>query len=225
MTRLVIDTATRFCSVGVFAEGGTMLAGREEDLGRGHAERLPALAPEILAQAGIEWRDLTNIVVTIGPGSFTGIRVGVAYARGLGLALGLPVVGVTTLETLAMLAFREAAPAAAFAALVDGGRGTLRAQIFSPGPSAQSEAFAGTREEIEDRLAAASVTLVVGDGAAAFPLIASVAADRAVGTLADCAAAALHFSQPPVPLYMRGADAKSQDGFALAHAEPEGLAL
>lgn len=70
-------------------------------MAKGQAERLMPLLEELLAEAGIGWRDLTRIAVGTGPGNFTGIRIAVAAARGLALGLGIPAIGVTRLEALA----------------------------------------------------------------------------------------------------------------------------
>jgi tRNA threonylcarbamoyl adenosine modification protein YeaZ len=74
---------------------------REEAMATGQAERLMPLLEEVLAEAGIGWRDLSTLAVGTGPGNFTGVRIAVAAARGLALALGMPAVGVTRLEALA----------------------------------------------------------------------------------------------------------------------------
>lgn len=214
MTHLVIDTSARFCSAGLFSAEGACLAAREDDIGRGHAEHLPLLVPDLLSGAGMAFADLSAVIVTIGPGSFTGIRVGIAYARGLGLALGVPVTGVTTLETLAMQALREAGSGKRIGVVTDGGRGEYRAEVFGAGGRAPGEPFAGNAETVIAAFAGA-VDLVAGDGASLLAGMPAVAADRPVGHAVDVAAAGLRFAHAPVPFYMRGADARPQDGFAL----------
>src|SRR5690606_16493325 len=88
MIVLAIDTAGVDCSAALYdGETGRMLAAVTDMIGKGHAERLMSLIDEALAQASLELTDVDRIAVVIGPGSFTGIRVGVAAARGLALAL------------------------------------------------------------------------------------------------------------------------------------------
>ena len=124
MRTLVLDTATPALTLALW-DGGTMLAGVHEVIGRGHAERLvPAIAT--LPDGGRADR----IVVGVGPGSFTGIRVGVAAARALGLAWDAEVVGLSTLALLA-----AAAPGAGpVLAAVNGGHGEAFVQVFGRTP-------------------------------------------------------------------------------------------
>ena len=100
---LAFDTTTSACTAAV-CDGDTVVAERSVALERGHAEILLPMIEGVLADGSIGYRDLTGIAVTRGPGAFTGIRIGLAAARGLGLATGLPVAGVTTLEALALTA-------------------------------------------------------------------------------------------------------------------------
>lgn len=100
MRILALDCAIESCSVALWHDGA-VLAGRRHDRPRGHAEVLVPLIQETLAEAGVDWPDLDRLAVTVGPGSFTGLRIGLATARGLALASGRPLVGVTTLAALA----------------------------------------------------------------------------------------------------------------------------
>jgi len=80
--------------------GDRIVAVRSEDMARGQAERLMPLLQDILASQDVAWRDLSRIGVGIGPGNFTGIRISVALARGLALSLGIPAIGVSTLDAI-----------------------------------------------------------------------------------------------------------------------------
>jgi tRNA threonylcarbamoyladenosine biosynthesis protein TsaB len=109
MVVLGFDTATPATVVGLrLADGTTLQACDDPPAGQrpGHATRLLPLASELLAQAGLQWAQLERIAVGAGPGTFTGLRIGVATARGLAQSLGVEVVGVSTLRVLAEAALR-----------------------------------------------------------------------------------------------------------------------
>ena len=97
---LGFDTSAAHCAAALL-RGDRVLASRHEPMAKGQAERLMPMLEELLAEAGLGWRDLDVIGVGIGPGNFTGIRVAVAAARGLALSLGVPAVGVTATEAAA----------------------------------------------------------------------------------------------------------------------------
>jgi len=102
MLILAIDTALDACAAGVLdTESTTMLAQQSLPMKRGHAEALVPLIAQVMAQAGVAYTALDRIAVTTGPGSFTGLRVGLSAARGIALAAGKPVVGLTTLTAFA----------------------------------------------------------------------------------------------------------------------------
>jgi tRNA threonylcarbamoyladenosine biosynthesis protein TsaB len=98
---LAIDTCLNACSAAVVA-GEQVLARRSEVMTRGQSERLAPLVQETMAEAGVAFAALDRIGVTVGPGSFTGLRVGLAFARSLALALDRPCLGVSTLKALAL---------------------------------------------------------------------------------------------------------------------------
>lgn len=99
MKLLALDTATEACSAAL--QVGDSLRARFEVAGRDHTRRLPAMVTALLAEAGLRVQQLDGIACGIGPGSFAGVRIGIGFAKGLALAAGVPVVGVTSLEMLA----------------------------------------------------------------------------------------------------------------------------
>jgi tRNA threonylcarbamoyladenosine biosynthesis protein TsaB len=102
MLILAIDTALDACSAAVLDTDATGLSAEEsEPMKRGHAEALMPLIARVISKAGIAFADLDRIAVTTGPGSFTGLRVGLSAARGIALAANRPVVGLTTLSAFA----------------------------------------------------------------------------------------------------------------------------
>ena len=94
MIVLGLDTCLNRCSVAVL-DGQAVLAHAAEEMARGHQERLAPMARQVMAEAGLPFSTLERVGATVGPGSFTGLRVGIAFAKGLGSALGVPAVGVT----------------------------------------------------------------------------------------------------------------------------------
>jgi tRNA threonylcarbamoyladenosine biosynthesis protein TsaB len=102
MLILAIDTALDACAAAVLdTEGGKLIAQESQAMKRGHAEALMPLIGRVISASGTAFTDLDRIAVTTGPGSFTGLRVGLSAARGIALAANIPVVGVTTLTAYA----------------------------------------------------------------------------------------------------------------------------
>lgn len=162
---LAIDTATPATIIGLRCADGRVLEARD-DPGAGerpgHSTRLLALAADLLAQSGLAWRDLERIAVGIGPGTFTGLRVGVATAHGLAQSSGAELVGVSSLRALALVAAGALDGKAPILAAIDARRGEVflagyqgEVELLSPRPVAppavpnllaeQDDAFASER--------------------------------------------------------------------------------
>ena len=211
MRLLVIDTALGACTAAVF-DDDRALAVRFEPMTKGHQERLGGLVRDVMAEAGVPFDSLDRIGVTVGPGSFTGLRVGLAFAQGLGAALDRPVVGVST---LAALSAGLDDPALAVAALIDARRGQLYVRI-SRGDTVVVTDQALSIEAAAQRIAQLGPEVaLVGNGAAvlidACPDLALARRDDRIAptpqALARLSAAADPAAAPPRPLYLRAPDA------------------
>jgi tRNA threonylcarbamoyladenosine biosynthesis protein TsaB len=210
MKVLVIDTALGACTAAVF-QGSRPLALRFELMAKGHQERIGGLVRDVMAEAG-GFDTLERIGVTVGPGSFTGLRVGLAFAQGLGAALDRPVVGLSTLDALAASVQPDDMP---IAALIDARRGQVYARLFVQGePCGPPEAL--MLQDAAQRIGelGAGVRLVGGGAAVlteAFPGLAFSAADArpapAPETLARLTIKADPQVASPRPLYLRAPDA------------------
>lgn len=205
---LALDTCLSACSVAIL-DGDRVLAARSEHMPRGHQERLAPLVRELMTEAGAQFPALTRLGVTVGPGSFTGLRVGLAFAKGLSAALSIPAVGVGTLEAMAY--GREGF----VAAILDARREQVYVQLFGDGaalmaPDALTAADAAAR--IAELYAGGPATLV-GSGA---PLVEGVLSDATIVVpdgpdpvaIARLAARGPAPAHSPRPLYLRAPDAK-----------------
>lgn len=207
MIVLAIDTCLNACSAAVVDEG-RVLARRTEVMARGHQERLAPLVAEVMAEAGIAFDALDRIGVTVGPGSFTGLRVGLAFAKGLAAALDIPAVGVGTLEALA-----QPYPGVVIAVL-DAKRGQVYLQGFADGrPVTAPDVL--PLETAAARVAELQPQLLIGTGAELLSQIVHTAtintADHLDG-LAVARLAAARSPTPPRPLYLRAPDARLPGG-------------
>jgi tRNA threonylcarbamoyladenosine biosynthesis protein TsaB len=223
MIVLAIDTAGVDCSAALYdSAADKVLSAVSEAIGKGHAERLMAIIDDVLAKANVQLKAIDRIAVVIGPGSFTGIRVGVAAARGLALALGRESVGVTTLETLARSHLAKH-PGKPVVAAMDAKRNEVYTQAFFVDGQPLSEPEALSPEEaaalVERYSATATGSWVEhspGQGEAEFEgrdrfdiaMVARIGAEKTAG------------AERPKPLYLRGPDAKPQTGFALERRAP-----
>jgi tRNA threonylcarbamoyl adenosine modification protein YeaZ len=195
---LALDTSTAACTAALFDGSGTCIDRRDEVIGRGHSERLVPMIAEMLGG-----RTAGRIVVGVGPGSFTGIRVGIAAAHGLAIGWDSQLFGMSSLALLAA----GGAPGREAAVSVLGGHGELFVQQFDAAGGA-----AGDLLNLVPVEAASAITadLVIGSGAA------QLVAARGWGEARDgfpSAAAALSVpeplrSLPARPVYARAPDAK-----------------
>lgn len=200
---LSIDTCLGASSVAVL-DGERVLAAKSEAMTRGHQERIGVLARDAAAEAGVAFADLTRIGVTVGPGSFTGLRVGLAFAKGLATALSIPCVGVNTLESLAY------GTRGFVAAVIDARMSQVYIQVFADGVSLMAPDALGLGEaaaRLAELYSGGPATLI-GSGA---PLLADTLSHAAVFTpvspdpvaVARLAAARPAPSHSPRPLYLR----------------------
>lgn len=207
MIVLAVDTCLFACSAAV-VEGGVTRAARIEPMSRGHQERLAPLVAEVMAQAGLGFDRLDRVGVSVGPGSFTGLRVGLAFAKGLSAALGVPAIGVGSLEALA-----RPHKGRVIAAL-DAKRGQVYLQGFADGVAVTAP-DALPVEIAAARVAELGPDVLVGTGAVllagVFPAAKVIELDHA-DPAAVAAIAAARAPAPPRPLYLRAPDAKLPGG-------------
>lgn len=164
MNILAFDTALGACSAALWSDG-RIAAGAFENRRRGHAETLFPLIERVLGEAGVGYGDLDRLAVTLGPGSFTGLRIGIAAARGLALALNIPATGVTTLEAVAAgHRKRLAGGENAILVVLDARRGQVYVQFFDRGLAPLGEAAAMSPADIPAAVPETAKGILVGDG-------------------------------------------------------------
>ncbi len=174
MKILALDTAASWCSVAVYdSDGDLVLADVSENIGKGHAEVLMTYVERALTEAKLSLRDMDRMAVNIGPGSFTGVRIGVSAVRGFALALGVPALGITAFEALAAES-RLTKPEKPVLVLLDAHRGEIYAQSFDAKGLPGAKPLVLSREEAE-ALAASQAENTVLAGSA------SVSINEAVG--------------------------------------------
>ncbi|TWD55610.1 tRNA threonylcarbamoyladenosine biosynthesis protein TsaB [Agrobacterium vitis] len=225
MIVLAIDTAGAACATAIYdSNQDRILAEVTEVIGKGHAEKLMAMVDDVLAKAGKTLPDLHRIAVTIGPGSFTGIRVGLAAVRGLALALGIDCVGISTLSVLAS-AYRDEKGGrnGEVLAAMDAKRDEVYVQTFGAGGEPMD---APALVSVDDfRQMVAGVGGVAGSARHLLPqghqdlLPEEGAMDRFPIEHVARLGAVAEVSGKPKPLYLRGPDAKPQTGFAVARVD------
>jgi tRNA threonylcarbamoyladenosine biosynthesis protein TsaB len=218
---LALDTATSSCSVAFWADG--VKACRTAAIERGHAEALMPMVVEVMAEAGVTFADVDLVAVTVGPGSFTGLRIGLAAARGMALAAGLPCLGITTLEAVAESIDRRQQANEVVLAALDSKRGDIFAQAFAAVDRPLDPPVAVSVDDLHAIIPAGTTldlpVVVVGSAAETAVRALTDAGRRAVGAAAAvpvasavaAIAARRHrrgakLERPPSPLYLRPPD-------------------
>ena len=229
MNILSLDTTLNRCSVAVLADDA-VLAHEAQDLRRGHAEALMPMIQAALATAGLTFEALDLVAVTTGPGTFTGQRVGLSAARGIGVATGLPVQGVGTMSAIA-LAAKNANPGRDILVVLDARRGEFYVQHFPdnspvwPDHSAPraipTDQLSEFLPDVPCVLTGTGVTMameILGEEnpAVVFSTTAAEADAIEVARLASGMVADQGMpTEPPAPLYLRAPDAKLPGGKSL----------
>jgi tRNA threonylcarbamoyladenosine biosynthesis protein TsaB len=219
MVTLALDTSTRAGGCAALS-GDAVVADVAGDPARSHAERLPSDLMTVLDRGGVSLADVDVFAVAVGPGSFTGLRVGIATMQGLALAAGRPLVGVSVLDALARVAAKDGARRVA--TWVDAWRGEVFAALFEDGAMVE-EATVERPERVLARLDARP-TLFIGDGAAVhaetirttrgeratWPAIVEPALAGVIGLMAAAEVAGGRRPAPDEiqPLYVRRIDAQ-----------------
>lgn len=223
MRVLAIDTALEACSAAVLDPAGGITASESLAMTRGHAETLMPLIARVMNGAGVEFAQLDRIAVTTGPGSFTGLRVGISAARGIALAAGKPAVGLSTLAALAapLIATDDGTQVVA---AIDARHEHIYLQVFGVnGRTLVGPRVASLRDAA--RAAMAAPARIVGSAAnkmaaawpkgAEPPLSVEQRAAPDIEWIARLGAAATDGYSPPKPLYLREPDAQPQDAARL----------
>jgi tRNA threonylcarbamoyladenosine biosynthesis protein TsaB len=224
MRVLAIDTALGACSAALLdTDAGGIIGSESEPMVRGHAEALMPLIHSLFDRLGAEPLAIDRVVVTTGPGSFTGLRVGIAAARGVALAASQPAIGVSTLLAYAAphLADDAAAPVIS---VIDARHNHVYLQVFAPGGRTVIAPRLAPIEEAVRHAAEKPARIVgnaakiIGDKAVAMRALPIVIDDRAapdIAWVATTGAAMEEDQAPPKPLYLRAPDAQPQNAAQL----------
>lgn len=215
---LGIDTSAAACSAAIW-RGGAVAATESVPMARGHAEALMPMIERTMRAAGLAYSDLAAVAATRGPGAFTGLRIGLAAARGLALAAGIPAIGISAFRAIAAGIPARARAGRTLAVAIDTKRGDVYLQCFAAGLESVAEARVVRPEEATAALPAGPL-YIAGDGV---PLLRAALAARATeiafdprpappdaGRVAELGAAALARGvplPPPEPLYLRAPEA------------------
>jgi len=196
MRVLGLDSTGSYCTVAL-CDTGKVLAYKTENIGRGHAERLAPMVQEILSEAGLRSSDVDKLAVCTGPGSFTGTRVALAFAKGFALPRKLPVIGLPSLAILT--AHYDPEGQKNIVTTVDVRRGELCWAAIFKGAVVQAP-ITQPEEVARKTIAKLKPDNIIEDGVVDGRILAWLAADLSAA------------DYPAVPLYSRGPDAKLPGG-------------
>jgi len=228
MRILALDTALNACSVAL-SEDETILAFHHEERARGHAETLLPIIKSLMTEARTRFEDLDMIAVSVGPGTFTGLRIGLAAARGIAIAANKPCLGITTLNALAASVPAELADGCVIIPAIDARRKEIYVQSYRYEDNSARPTPIDVPQAVEISAAHTFLPdtpfLILGSGG---PLLKEAGqleglsfelADlepnpdaRVIAALARERGVPVEGSPPPAPLYLRGPDAKLPGG-------------
>jgi tRNA threonylcarbamoyl adenosine modification protein YeaZ len=222
---LAIDTALGACSVCISAAGGgPPLAVEREEMTKGHAEALMPMVQRVVAATDGGFAAISRVAVSIGPGSFTGLRIGIAAARAIGLAAGVPVVGLSTLAAYAAPLIQPD-DSSIIAVAIDARNGQIYFQSFAPGGRTLVSARVIGLREAARGIGAGPVRLA-GSGATALAVEALSLGLKArivdlrpapdIAWIARLGFAADPSAAPSRPLYLKAAGVTPQEGGRIA---------
>lgn len=219
MKILTVDTTLAACSVALL-DGTNVLAHRLEAMERGHAEALAPMVQSVVSEACLDFTDLQRLAVTTGPGTFTGQRVGLAFMRGLRIALKLPLLGITSLEAMAAAAI-EQNEASFVAVLHDARRDEVYAGFYVPNHVLLEPTLLSIEDAVQtvQRMSTSNTDTVVFAGTAGKKACAAYAGRGGQAVVSSVIApdalqvARLALARPdpgvaPAPLYLRPPDAR-----------------
>jgi tRNA threonylcarbamoyl adenosine modification protein YeaZ len=219
MRVLAIDCALDACAAAVFdSDPGTVIASQSRIMSRGHAEAVMPLIARVMDEAEVEFSELDRIAVTVGPGSFTGLRVGISAARGIALAAAKPAIGLTTLAGLAAPHIASEGHTPVMVA-IDARHDNVYMQVFGAGGRSLLTPRVVTLREAA-RAATSGPARIVGSGAelvarawprgAPPPEVVDQRPAPDIAWIARLGAVASPAEGPPKPLYLRAPDAQPQ---------------
>ncbi|MCP4937446.1 MAG: tRNA (adenosine(37)-N6)-threonylcarbamoyltransferase complex dimerization subunit type 1 TsaB [bacterium] len=242
MNILALDTSMQACSVAILttdASGGARMSACYEQRERGHAEHLMGMIDEALSKSGLSIKQMNQFAVCRGPGTFTGVRIGIAAARGLAMTCAKPLIGINTLQVMAARVRHEvknqtnSPPADQNCNLgiaVDARRGEIYWQVFDQSGKAQTEPLALTPQTICELIKQHHAPLALaGSGVALISDVMGVQINKFACTHPDLQPDAARLAelvagfevdkdlslQDASPLYLRPPDTKIQTGYAI----------